>query len=144
MGKKKEIVRVEKWRDAYSSVIDDLYLKPFVWGKNDCAVGLVGKVITAITGEDLVSDFVGKYDSAQSGFRLVKSMGYNTLVELVADILPECHVSESNVGDIAAVKTDDMLQYALGVVNGERILVLTPDGIGSVDLFEGERFFKVG
>lgn len=144
MGKKKEIKRIDLWRTAYAGVVDDLYHKPFVWGENDCAVGLVGKTILALTGVDVVSEYKGQYDTPQAGYKLLKKLGHDNLADMVATILPECHVSEATIGDIAAFATDDALGYALGIVNGERILALTEKGIGSVDLFKGERFFKVG
>lgn len=144
MGKKTEIKRIEKWREPFSKAVDDLYYKPFKWGENDCAIGLVRKLVLAMTGEDLAKEYEGQYWDAKTAFRVMKTKGFDDVAELVSSILPEIHLSEAKIGDIAAIKTDDGFGYALGVVNGERIIVLSENGVGSVDLFSASRFFKVG
>lgn len=144
MGQKAEIKRIDAWREPFSKVVDDLYYKPFVWGENDCAIGLVRKLVLAITGEDVAAKYEGQYWDAKTGYRLLRKEGFEDLADMAASILPEIHVSQAMIGDIAAIKTDDGFGHGLGVVNGERIIVLTEKGIGSIDLFEGDRFFKVG
>ena len=144
VGTKQEIKRIEKWREPFSDTVDSLYREPFKWGENDCAIGLVRKLIIATTGKDLAKEYEGTYLDAKTGFRVMKKAGFDNLADLVASILPEIHLSQAKIGDIAAIATDDGFGYALGVVNGERVIVLTEKGIGSVDIFNAARFFKVG
>ena len=44
----------------------------------------------------------------------------------------------------AAIPADDGFGFTLGVVNGERIFVLRPDGFGTVDLLAAGRAFRIG
>lgn len=138
------MARVEKWRVQFEAVIDDLWAKPFSWGDHDCGPGLVGNVVKAITGDDPAKPYRGKYSDAKGALRIIKRKGFANLGDMVASILPEIHPSEAKIGDIAAVKTDSAIGYALGVVNGERVFVLMENGIGTVDLLQCERAFKVG
>lgn len=144
MGKRQKIKRIEKWREPFSKAVDDLYTKPFVWGENDCAIGLVRKLVFAITEKDLAKEYENTYWDAKTAYRVMRKAGFENLADMVESILPKCHLSEAMIGDLAAIKTDDAFGHALGVVNGERIIVLTEKGVGSVDLFQGDRFFKVG
>ncbi len=45
---------------------------------------------------------------------------------------------------IAAVQDDDDFVYALGVVNGDRVFVISPNGLSTRDISEAVRAFKVG
>ncbi|CAN7446914.1 hypothetical protein LJR235_002872 [Pararhizobium sp. LjRoot235] len=136
--------RLPKWRGRFEAVIDELKSKPFLWGDHDCGPGLVGNVVNAITGEDPAKPYRGKYFDAKGALRIIKRKGFANLGDMVASMLPEIHPSQAKIGDIGAIKTDSAFGYALGVVNGERVFVLMEDGIGTVDLLQCERAFKVG
>ena len=136
--------RLPKWRGRFEAAIDELKAKPFAWGDHDCGPGLVGNVVMAITGEDVAKPYRGKYFDAKGALRIIKRKGFDNLGDLVASMLPEIHPSQAKIGDIGAVKMDSPFGYALGVVNGERVFVLMEDGIGTVDLLQCERAFKVG
>lgn len=139
-----ERVRVDRWRAAFDKQVDDLRRTPFEWGVHDCGVGLVGSLTKAIVGEDKASKFKGRYKTASGAYRVVKSEGFENLGDLAASILTEIHPSEVQIGDIAAIPDGGALKYALGVVNGDRVLVLREEGLGTVDLSETKRAFRVG
>jgi hypothetical protein len=48
----------------------------------------------------------------------------------------------ARVGDIIVTDGDD--GPAMGVVQGERVYVLTQRGIGTIDLLQAKRAFRVG
>ena len=54
------------------------------------------------------------------------------------------HVSQAMLGDVAEVPDESPFGHALGIVNGERLLVMREDGIGTVDLLSATRAFRVG
>ena len=139
-----DLNRVDNWRQEFEAVADDLMTLPFVWGQQDCGPGFVGRLTQALTGVDLAADYRGQYDSALSALRLMQDLGFANLGDLVASILPEIHISQARIGDIAAVADDTPFGFALGVVNGERIYVRTQSGLGTVDLLDAARAFKVG
>ena len=136
--------RLPKWRARLEAAIDDIKSKPFSWEDNECVTGLAGKVILAVTGEDPTKPYQGKYNDSVSALRVMRQTGFKNLGDLTASILPEIHPSQAKIGDIAAIKMDSPFGYALGVVNGERVFVLMENGIGTVDLLECQRAFKVG
>lgn len=135
--------RIEEWRKPFSDVIDSMNRVPFSWGDNDCAVGLVGNVLEAMTGKNPAAEYKGRYSTAEEGLKIVKEAGFENLADFVASYLPEIHISEASMGDIVAVPSDDSLGYVLGIANGDRALIMTPRGVGSVDLLKAERAFKV-
>lgn len=139
-----KLERIGLWRKPFKQTVDDLRRKPFVWGENDCGIGLACKLTLAITGVDFGAPYRGRYDSAASAYRLMRDEGFDDFADLVASILPEVHPSKLRIGDLAAIAVDSPFKHALGVVNGERIFVLTEAGFGTRDLLDAARAFKVG
>jgi hypothetical protein len=138
------LTRLPDWRRHFENAIDDIKAKPFAWYDHDCGPGLAGRLVEAQTGVNLSGFAVGRYHDAASAARLLRELGFETLGALVASILPSIHPSEARVGDIAALDVGGPIGHALGVVNGERIFVLTEAGIGTVDLLDAAMAFKVG
>lgn len=95
-----------------------------------------------MTGEDFGADYRGRYRTLAGGYRLLKKRGFANHADLAASIFEEVHPSHALVGDLAAVDGDGGV--ALGVVQGEVVLVLTPEGrIGPVPLLSARRAFRV-
>ncbi|WP_085025599.1 DUF6950 family protein [Ensifer aridi] len=139
-----ELKRLPDWRRRFEAAIDEIKALPFAWGDHDCGPGLAGRLAFALTGVDCAAQYRGSYDSAASALRVMHEAGFDNLGDLVAAILPEIHISAAAIGDIAAVPVNGPFGYALGVVNGERIFVLKETGVGTVDLLDATRAFKVG
>lgn len=137
-------MRVANWRGKFSDEADKIRTQPFIWGEHDCWVGLVGNLTKALTGEDKAERFRGRYQTASGAYRVMKEEGFDNLGDLVASLLPEIQPSQTQIGDIAAIPDESGLGYVLGIVNGERILILMENGLGTVDLSEATRAFKVG
>lgn len=136
--------RLPDWRERFEAAIDDIRRTPFEWGTHDCGHALAGRIVLALTGEDVTAPYRDNYRTASEAVRLVRDAGFTDLADLVATILPEIHPSKARIGDIAAFSTGDALGSALGVVNGERVFVLRHEGIGTMGLLQAHRAFKVG
>lgn len=136
--------RLPDWRVRFEREIDDMRRIPFAWGSHDCGPAFAGRMVLAITGEDLCTPWRGRYGTAGEALRLLRTEGYDDLADLVATLLPEIHPSRARIGDVAAFPMDSPLGSALGVVNGERVFVLRPEGIGTMELLQAHRAFKVG
>ncbi len=140
-----ELTRLHNWRSRFSDEIDRMRRTPFAWGSNDCGPALAGNVVLAITGVDVAGPYRNQYDTLQGGLRIMKRDGFVTLADAAASFLPEHdHPSQARVGDIVAIPMNSSFGFALGAVNGERIFVMMPDGIGTMDLLDATRAFKVG
>lgn len=140
-----ELTRRPLWVAPFGDLLDEIRRKPFAWGANDCACGFVGRVIETLTGANLYAEFEGRYDDATSAYRVMREAGFKDLADLVGSKLPEYeHPSEAQIGDVAAVPTEAVFGHALGVFNGERVFILTEQGVGSLDRRVATRAFRVG
>lgn len=136
------MMRSETWHADLAEYIVSVGARPFAWGTHDCATFAAGAV-QAMTGEDFVKPYQGKYRSLRGGLGLLKRKGFATHADLAASLFEEIHPSLARVGDLAAVPVDDAALIALGVTQGERIFVLRPTGIGTVDLLSATRAFRI-
>ena len=139
------LVRLKDWRSRFEAAIDEIKARPFEWYAHDCGPSLAGRLVQALTGVDLASPFIATpYQDEAGAIAVVRAAGFDSLGALVASILPEIHPSQAQIGDIAAIPYDGPLGHALGVVNGERIFVLRPQGLGTVSLLQATLAFRVG
>lgn len=137
--------RLPDWRARFEAEIDSIKFVPFDWGAQfDCWVGLAARVAFALTGVDHAAPYRGRYVSPEGALRVMKRAGHDNLADLVASHLPEIHPSQAALGDIAAIPMEDPFGFSVGVVNGERVFVLRPEGIGTVGLLDATRAFRVG
>ncbi len=137
--------RLPDWRQRFEAAIDDIRRTAFAWGTHDCGPALAGRIVLAVTGVDVAAPYRDQYRTASEAVRLIREAGFNDLADLVASILPEIHPSQARIGDIAAFSIEGSpLGSALGVVNGERVFVLRPEGVGTMGLLQAHRAFKVG
>lgn len=139
------LARLPDWRSRFHAAIDALERRKFDWSKqDDCALGLAGDVVLALTGKDIVAPWRGKYTTAKGALALMREEGFKRLPDLVASLLPEIHPSRASIGDIVAIPATGTFGWALGVANGERILVMRADGLATRGLLDGKRAFRVG
>jgi len=137
--------RVPGWRSRFEAAIDEIKYRPFDWAQqHDCGLGLCARIVTAITGEDVAASYRGTYTTREEALEVMRATGFENLGDLVASLLPEIHPSKAKIGDVAAFPMDTPFGYGLGVVNGERVLVLREEGIGTMELLQAQRAFKVG
>jgi hypothetical protein len=136
--------RLKGWAVGLDEMLEKIRRTPFDWSGGDCAIALGAAAVRAITGEDLAAEYRGKYSTAASALKVMKEAGFDDLADLVASMLPEIPVSFARTGDIVTIEKDDEFKSTIGVVNGERVFVLRPDGLGTLDLLQAKRAFKVG
>ncbi|NTB96926.1 hypothetical protein G6M84_10395 [Agrobacterium tumefaciens] len=139
------LVRKDDWRARFAAEVDRIKRTPFAWGSHDCGPGLAGNLVYAVTGVDCAAQWRGEYDDALGAARAMRDAGFDNLADLVGSMLPEYeHPSQARIADVAAIKVDSVFGYALGVIDYERVFVLTENGIGTIDRSEIARAFKVG
>lgn len=132
--------RLDDWRTRLRAHAAQAARKKFRPGSHDCALFAAGAV-KAMTGTDLARGWRSKYRSLKRGREMLAELGYADHVALAAAHLPEIPPAMAQVGDVAAVEEEGEL--ALGIVQGERIWVLRPDGLGTVLLTDASRAFCV-
>lgn len=136
--------RRDDWRARLAAEMDRQRREPFVWGRQDCAIGFVAGIIEAITGEDLARGYRGKYRSPKGALKILRSEGVESLGDLAAKFLPECHPAFARVGDIGTVSSDGPVGAALCMVDVSGLVVMTEEGHGHRPRADMIRAFRVG
>ena len=111
--------------------------RPFRPGRHDCALFAAGWV-KQVTGQDFARGWRSTYRSLKRGQQLLEDAGFADHVALAAAHLPEIAPAFAQVGDIAVL--DD---NAFGIVAGELIYCLKPQGLGLVPRGKMRRAFAV-
>lgn len=138
--------RKDLWITEYNAFIDRVREVGFDWSVIDCGPRLAGELCEALCGENPTKDLIGTYHDEQSALDLMHVLDCDNLADATALYLPEYDNPQlAQMGDIAAiVAKDSPFGYALGIVNGERVFVLHPEGVGVVNRRHISRAFKVG
>lgn len=134
--------RYPDWPMRLHAFIDGVKRNPFDWASHNCGLFVAG-AIEAMTGENVAKGF-GKAKTVRGLVAQMKRQGFDDLASLAAFMAPEIHISQANIGDVAAIPKDDAFGYTLGVVNGETIAVLGELGLGYVPLLQATRAFRIG
>ncbi|MEH6834803.1 MULTISPECIES: DUF6950 family protein [Falsihalocynthiibacter] len=133
------IIRKPNWRAELFAYIASARGKKFRAGRNDCALFSAGAV-HAMTGFDPARG-LRKYSSLKGGWAMLSEMGFADHVEYAASLFPEIPVLQASVGDLAVIKGAD--DFAIGVVQGPSIFVLTRQGMGVIPLTQAAKAFRV-
>jgi hypothetical protein len=116
----------------------DAGAQPFRPGRHDCALFAAGWV-KVVTGQDFGRGWRSTYRSLKRGQELLTDAGFADHVALAAAHLPEIAPAFAQIGDLAVL--DDS---AFGIVAGEMIYCLKPQGLGLVPRRAMRRAFKIG
>ena len=126
--------------DRLSLLIDyaaEAGARPFRPGRHDCALFAAGWVKIA-TGQDLARGWRSTYRSLKRGQQMLEEAGFSDHVEFAASHLPEIPPAFAQIGDLALL--DDQ---AFGIVGGEMIYCLKPEGLGLIPRSAMRRAFAL-
>ncbi|MFN3971239.1 MAG: DUF6950 family protein [Gemmobacter sp.] len=132
--------RLPDWRSRLIAYVAAAAGMPFRPGRHDCALFAAGAV-AAMTGFDGAAPWRGRYTTLRGGLRVLRREGYADHLALVTAHLAPVPPAFARAGDLAAVP--DTAGTALGVVQGERIYVLRPEGLATVDLLVATHAWRV-
>lgn len=130
------MTRVRDWRKRLSDTIEARRRMPFS-DQNNCAE-FVAQALTAMGGPDILASVRGKYRTIPEGLVLLRQQGHDGLCGLLASFFAEIPPALATAGDIACVADD-----AIGIVNGERVTVMSEQGLGTVARTDMKRAFRV-
>lgn len=134
----------EDWRARLRDITYATRNEPFAWGQHDCLT-FVRFAVLAMTDTDVTKGQFKPYKTPAGAYKQMVAKGFTSLGDAVASVLPErAHISQAQIGDVVSIPDGSELKHALGIVIGERVMVLRNDGVGTVDLLEADRAFKVG
>lgn len=130
------VTRLPDWRPRLVAYLEDVRCRPFAYGQHDCALFAAG-AIQAMTGTDLAADYRGRYNGLEQGLRLVGT----SHLQILRQHFEPIPASFAGVGDIALMGEPGF--PALGIFEGEHVLVLRDDGLGRMPRAEVTEAFRV-
>lgn len=133
--------RLPDWKPRLIAHVVKSASRPLEPGVHDCAM-FAADAVLALTGEDHVGEFRGRYRTLRGGLRMLRRSGYADHVALAAGILPERPHAMARPGDLAVVIEQD--QRILAVVQGEHLYAVTPEGLGLQPLSHASVILGVG
>jgi len=134
------LTRLPDWQSRLHAWLLEISGQPFEPGRHDCALFAAGAV-AAMTGEDPAALFRGRYSTVRGGQRMLKREGHRDHVAFAAAQLDEINILQARPGDLAVTPGEG--GDALGVVQGEWVYVLGPNGMGMVPLSAATRAFRL-
>lgn len=130
------------WENRLVSYLSGVARKRFEYGDVDCALFAAGAV-QVMTGDDHTLNSAGKYRSLKEGLLLMKQHGFKNHVEYAASLFEECEgVLMAQRGDVAVVPAEGG-GFALGIVQGANVYIMTNEGLGSRSLTDAIRAFRI-
>ena len=137
------MIRFPTWRTSLFNYVKNTRAEPYELGTHDCLIWVAGAV-SAMVGVDIAASYAGRYKTVKGAIGLMKRSGADNMAELVGKHLEELESPTlAQIGDVMAIPVDDGFGYALGVLVGERVLVLSQTGVDSRDRSEATRAFGV-
>jgi hypothetical protein len=130
-------MRISAWEDALVNYIATKRDEPFEYGVNDCCLFAAGAV-EAITGEDPMPEFRGKYDSLKGSLKVIKEVGAGTLEATLDQKFPEVPISHAQRGDLA------FADGSVGVVMGGFAYFVSDDGLERINRSLWDKCWSVG
>jgi hypothetical protein len=134
-------VRMKDWEPRLVAYLAGIKARTFAPGAHDCALFTAGAV-AAMTSIDHAEGWRGRYKTLKGGQRALKKAGIADHVALVASLFDEVAPAFAHRGDIAVVAGADGIA-ALGIVQGEGVYVLKPEGLAVIRRSEMKRAFRV-
>lgn len=120
-----KLKRASTWETNLATYIESKRDEPFAYGSNDCCYFCFG-AIEAITGQDCMAEFRGKYDTEFGSLRALKEIGAGDLESTMDTKFPEIAIGLAQRGDIA------FFDGAIGVIMGSFAWFVADDGLTRV------------
>ena len=122
--------RREDWAVRLDDFIEGNRDRAFERGVFDCAV-FAGLAVEAMTGENLVQNYIGSYKTKKEGMTILKAEGVKSLIELADRQLGKSmeNINFAGRGDVVAVKYEDEVALAVIDLTGRRAVTTGKDGL---------------
>jgi hypothetical protein len=115
----------------------------FEWGRLDCLL-FVADCIQAMTGEDLAAGIRGRYTTEVGSKRVLTSdLGGSLTAALTGKLGDPVPIPFSGRGDVVLVMVDGVEAAGVIDLSGERVAVLTLDGLESIPVSAARLAWKV-
>lgn len=134
-------MRCDDWPELLLEEVEKARFKPFAWGSWDCTC-FMAACVEAMTGEDPMADYRGRYEDEETGKAALKEIGggslYHALLRKFGNPIP---VALAHRGDLALART--VMGPTVFVVLGEQMAGPGDDGLELVPTDSATRAFRV-
>lgn len=122
--------RHPRWEQRLHTLIVKKRTLAHDYGAHDCLIWC-GLAVKAITGDDIVTKHLGKYDSHAKAYRYLKRLGHESPAAYLDSLFDEKPVSFAGRGDLVLVAIPEELAPGVGelpaVVIGADALAIVAD-----------------
>ena len=124
--------RVDHWERLLAAAIDTARAKPFLWSVHDCPTFAFGTRMILTGGSDVAARWRGRYTTALGGQRVMRRLGWASLVDMGRTLLgePRPAVLLAGRGDIVLADTG----LGFGICTGATAVGMAPEGLVTVPL----------
>lgn len=133
--------RFKDWEPRLVEYLASVAAVSFNAGTHDCAQ-FTGGAIEAMTGVNPAAKWFAGYSSIKAGVAALKRAGFDDHIAVAASLYDEIPPAFAHKGDIGVVDGAEGLG-ALGIVQGEGVFVLSPEGMAIVNRLQLNRAFRV-
>ena len=128
------LTRDDLWPSRLHEFLEGAARTGFVWGEMDCLLFVAG-AIQAMTGEDLAAGIRGRYTTEIGSKRVLSSdLGGSLESALTMKLGAPVPVPFAGRGDVVLVEVDGVEAAGVIDLSGERVAVLSLDGMESVPI----------
>lgn len=129
--------RLSGWEQSLSDYLASKRNEPFQYGKHDCAHFISGAV-EAMTGKNPMAFIETKYNTKIGSLKVIKSLGHNSLEDVLDSIFYPCSIGFASTGDLA------FYDGSVGIVIGSKAVFATEIGYTMIDRGEWTKTWSVG
>jgi hypothetical protein len=131
------MIKYPDWNIKLNQYFLDVRDNKFQYGKHDCCTFICG-AIEVMTGEDIMSEYRGNYNSKRSGAKAIKDLGQGTLLKTLIKKLGKSQPGVyGNKGDIA------WYNNACGLVLGRESIFISEVGYTLIATVNIDKVFRV-
>lgn len=98
-------MKKHNWHVNFMEMVSSRADQPFKWGELDCAL-FAADAVSLMTGQDLASEFRGKYDSEEGAQKVLSAANGGGLLGVLNDKLEPIDKAFCQRGDVVLFKTD--------------------------------------
>ena len=131
------MIRISNWECALSEYLMSKRKEPFEYGVNDCCLFAAGAV-EAITGENPIPEFIGKYDSLKTSIRALREIGAGDLEKTMDSKFTAIPIGHGQTGDLA------FHDNSVGVIIDADALFVSDEGPVRISRDQWSKAWSVG
>lgn len=140
--------RLDQWPEKLAEHWDATAGMPGAWGTRDCATAFFDAV-AAITGEDLIAEFRGRYTTELGAAKLLRKQGCDTIEQFAEKLFRDRGIEElptvrlAGRGDAVVLDTQDGPALGMVALDGMHAITVSLEAAVAVPLAQCRRAWRI-